>query len=692
VKYASKNRVGWVFASLVTALVVQRSVPNAQTVSFGVVWGDERDPTEAMVGINADDDNDDGVPDLAEVSSLGVATDNDISEVSVQGVSTGAVRVSVTGGLRLVTPTGVVTEATVAVVGRRATVGVMGVAVSAQPRDAAIVFTAGGVTKRVEITVVSVGLLRGDNTPLYAHRDAVGLSHEITTNDTLPRNSTWENRSDDLDNVRVEVWDPASSGASQVRIESLGTPVSIGVTPDGLRAQLASVPVVRPVAGVALRSRFVRLVGDDLDLRAPGVQGQTLLVGLRDRVRVRYARPGVAGSASVDLRVGRPGNEDGPLAARRAHWRVLVLRHRGTTSGPVVGDTDVGALRIARRQVEIANEVYLQCSMTWGDPATADVAVVDVPRDVLLSVGDNDGLASAGGTIRFTANRTVVGPVRVAPGLRPVETARAIATAMRAQGFVTHVTENARTDYGAFGSADIVARDRQGRLVTFAPVGTEPLTSDRMQRLAIGRVDLSDGIEEFNNLNSATGTLEERTLVKPLADDNPGTIELFVINRFTRGTRIGEAFVEGAHGAVHNGLLIDRAGISAEREAWTQSHEAGHILLDQPWHPDNMGPDRPWLLMDADANLAAVTGPKRLTAEECARIHQRSGVQAVPALFERYDVVARSPRAAEFVRWPAEPLYVQGSVTTPSATDGGSGGSDAVADPSGHELGVTLFP
>ncbi len=153
--------------------------------------------------------------------------------------------------------------------------------------------------------------------------------------------------------------------------------------------------------------------------------------------------------------------------------------------------------------------------------------------------------------------------------------------------------------------------------------------------MTVGRVDLADGIDEFNNLNSASGTLEERSLVKPLADDDPSSIELFVINRFARGTRIGEAFVEGAAGAIVNGLLIDRAGISAEREAWTQSHEAGHILLDQPWHPDNMGPDRPWLLMDADASLAAVTGPKRLTAEECARIHQQSGVEARCRRFSR---------------------------------------------------------
>ncbi len=218
------------------------------------------------------------------------------------------------------------------------------------------------------------------------------------------------------------------------------------------------------------------------------------------------------------------------------------------------------------------------------------------------------------------------------------------------------MTTNARTDYGAFGSADVTAHDRAGRPVSFAAIGASAISTDARQTVTVGRVDLGDGVDEFNNLNSASGTLEERALIKPLTDGDPGTIDLFVINRFARGTRIGEAFVEGAAGAIFNGLLVDRAGISAEREAWTQSHEAGHILLDQPWHPDNTGPDRPWLLMDADASLGAVTGPKRLSVEECARIHQQSGVGAVPAVLARFDEARVSPRALEFARWPAEAL------------------------------------
>ncbi len=673
---------------LLGALATPASTPHAQSSPLSIVWPTgEGDPVEALVSLDADDDDDDGVPDLAAPPS----DDDEVVRVTVRNVTTGAVRVSVEGGVRIVTPGGLATSFNAPVREGRAEVLLVGVAASARARDASVTLSAGAESQRVELTVVAATMLDGHNAPRFAHRDAVGLSHEITTDETLPRRASWGEVSGDVDNVRVEVWDPGASSQATARVEALGTSASVGLAPGALRGQIAGLALARPTSGLPHRSGFVRLVGDDLDLRAPGVQGQTLLVGLRDRVRVHYQRPGVAGEATGDLRVGRPGNEDGPLAARRARWHIVVLRQRGDRTGPVVGNDDEGALRIARRQVSIANEVYLQCAMTWGDPERADVTVAEPARDALLSVGDNDGLAAAGGAVRVMVNSVAVGPVQLQPGWRPIDTARALATAMRARGFTVRVTENPRTDYGAWGSADLVARDRSGHLASFAPVGTNPLSTDAQQSVAIGRVDLRDGIDEFNNLNSASGTLEERALVKPLGDDDPRTVDLLVINRFARGTRIGEAFVEGAAGTWVNGLLIDRAGISAEREAWTQSHEAGHILLDQPWHPDNMGPDRPWLLMDADASLAAVTGPKRLTVDECARIHQRSGVDAVPGLLERYDTVRVSPRASEFAAWPAAPLYPrEGDARDVAAQPTNTAVTTGPADVSSTEAGVTL--
>ena len=63
----------------------------------------------------------------------------------------------------------------------------------------------------------------------------------------------------------------------------------------------------------AMIATVMRLVADEVDLRAPGVQSQTLLVGLRDRVRATYTRRGLAGRASSDLRAPIPN--DLPTAA-----------------------------------------------------------------------------------------------------------------------------------------------------------------------------------------------------------------------------------------------------------------------------------------------------------------------------------------------------------------------------------------
>ena len=133
-------------------------------------------------------------------------------------------------------------------------------------------------------------------------------------------------------------------------------------------------------------------------------------------------------------------------------------------------------------------------------------------------------------------------------------------------------------------------------------------------------------------MTALAGTLEERTLIKAIADDDPTTVDLLLINRFSSGARQGEAFIESDAGSIVNTLILDRNGIRQQRAAWTVAHELGHVLLDQPFHPDNTGPDRPWLLMDADSSLGLITGPKRITWDECHRARARSGPDAVPTL------------------------------------------------------------
>src|SRR5262249_11721261 len=158
----------------------------------------------------------------------------------------------------------------------------------------------------------------------------------------------------------------------------------------------------------------------------------------------------------------------------------------------------------------------------FGAPEEADVRVEDPPPPWLLAVGDDDGLpAAGGGTLRLRVDGHALAPVTTRAGALPVETALDVAAAARAAGFRATGIENAPTENGAGHSADVLVRSREGRPATLAADGSAPLSTDARQHVRIGSVDLADGITEFDNMNATAGSLEERTLLRALADDDP---------------------------------------------------------------------------------------------------------------------------------------------------------------------------
>jgi hypothetical protein len=471
---------------------------------------------------------------------------------------------------------------------------------------------------------VTLRLLDAANGPLEPERDALAVSQLVTNGDTWSRTgfgSISPGRSD----VRVEVIDPRSSADTvAVSLDSLAADGG------GARSRLQLL-ARRFRNGGPYRSEFVRLVGDETDRGARGVEGRVLRVALRDRVSLRYA------DQTAVYRVGRPGGENGAEAARQARLRVHVLR-RGAGEPAVIGNDDADALRLVREQLRVANEVWLQCQLTFGEPSQVPIDVLDPPGPTLLAISDKDGLpARGGGELAFTIDGQSIGPIATRAGATPVETGRDLVRAIVARGFDAELTENLRTRYGAGASADILIRRRSGQFVTIAPRPAEPLSTDARQKLSIGSVDLRDGLREFDNSTAQVGTLEERTLLKGLSDDDPSTIDLFIVSRFEFATRQGEAFIAAGRGPIANAVIIDRNGLRQAPLAWTLAHEIGHVLLDDPMHPDNVGPDRPWLLMDADNGRGTVNGPKRLRPEECARVRRVSANARAPLLVP-YDV------------------------------------------------------
>jgi len=474
--------------------------------------------------------------------------------------------------------------------------------------------------------------LDADNRPI-PDSGALGISRRVTHDRSLPRDAAALTVSPDPDNFRLQFTDsrePRSVVYATLQALSQLDRRAAGQAESSERhGLLRHVPLLRVAGTHQFRSPFLRLVSDATDVSAPDVGLQLLRAQLGDQVLATL----VQGDAAAKQRVG--SSSERARDSLRGTLRVFVLRQqRG--GAPVLGKNDDEAVELARRQVEIANEIWAQCNVDFGRPESAEVRVVDPPGPTLLAFGDLDGLPARGdGEVSLRAGGKLIGPVRTQAGALPEQTALAVARAARAQGLLADVSLNPRADHGAHPSADLVLRDGAGDVLVISADAGRPMGTDAQQTVRVGWVDLADGISEFDNTISAVGTLEERTLVKVLGDGDPATIDVFLVNRFVNRDRQGEAFIEADGSSMANALIFDRNAVRYERQAWVQAHELGHVLLDEPLHPDNVGPDRPWLLMDADARQGRVGGPKRLTENECAQARRRSGPGAFPELLKK---------------------------------------------------------
>src|SRR5581483_8668985 len=93
-------------------------------------------------------------------------------------------------------------------------------------------------------------------------------------------------------------------------------------------------------------------------------------------------------------------------------------------------------------------------------------------------------------------------------------------------------------------TADVLVRRADGTRGTLAPLGKEPLSTDRTLGVCIGDAELDDGLNHFDDLDAVSGTLEERALVKAYQDEDPATVDVFIVPSFSKTGRIGESFID----------------------------------------------------------------------------------------------------------------------------------------------------
>jgi hypothetical protein len=374
-----------------------------------------------------------------------------------------------------------------------------------------------------------------------------------------------------------------------------------------------------PAGAECGRTTPIRATADLVDRTHPSASGRSLMAEVGGTLTV-----GIQGLPIAVIPVGGPrASMLGALDRFRARLRFHVVRS-SAHGQPAVGGDDDGARRIARAELRAASMLWGQCGIHFGPDSETTIDLVDPPPRYLVGVGCDVGLPASGGKIVLDVEGKRVA-IDVKPDDAPVEVAHALAHAVTSAGFSAVVSPNTRIVPGALRTADVLIRKHGGAWANVDTVAGAPLSTDATLPVCLGEVSLGDGLSHFDDLDAVAGTVEERTLVKAYQDDDPGTIDVFVVPSFSKTGRIGESFIDTDGSAIQNVVIVDRAGIRAGSRSYALPHEIGHVLLDMPGHPDDFGVDRPWVLMDADAADATIFGPHRLSVSDCERAVRQSG-------------------------------------------------------------------
>jgi len=355
-----------------------------------------------------------------------------------------------------------------------------------------------------------------------------------------------------------------------------------------------------------------------LDANAPGLRTRSIEGELGGSLQVQVHKKAIAA-----LPIKGPREPEFAAAPFLAKLRLRIVRSFAG-GPPPMGRDDSDAVSILQQEVRVASQLWGQCGIYFGDESSLDIALVDPPEPFLIAVGCDFGLPASGGQINLLVDdrRLSLPTHRREP---PRLVALHLAELGERLGFRAEIEKNAQIMSGALPTFDVSFRRASGERARLRPMPDRRLNTDASLGLCVGTVDLSDGLEHFTNVDSMTGTLEERSLLRAVVDHDPSTIDIVVVDTFSRVGRIGESFVSSEGGSLGNLILLNRAGLREAGRSFALAHELGHILLDYAGHPDDYGVDTPWSLMDSDAVDGTIFGPRHLTLEDCRRALRQSG-------------------------------------------------------------------
>lgn len=557
-----------------------------------------------------DDDDADGVPD-GEATTLGPLARADLVPVDARWV--GATFTAALGRehARLVV------NGKPLAWGERVPAGAM--LQGLVPGRVVVVAERGREEVSIALEVHGVGMRDGARRNVDPTRDHASIERTPPTRVDL---DDADHAYDDPDALRVVVASPEGQALGPVSVESVN---EAGNVLDVLRDVKLRAVACDDGLGCAA-SAPIRFVADDVDRMHPLVADRSIRAEVGGAIVVRDGRGRKLQATRV---LGPRSGPAGSVGRHQLAIRAVVLR-TGPNGAPAVGGNDAGAIASIKQELALASAIWGQCGIGFGTQASLDVKVVSPPPPYLVAIGDDVGLPASGGEVKLRVEGKPLA-FRTKKGWSTRQAALELQRAAERAGFRAALSENARIAPGASPSVDVVMRRLDGQLASVELVSS----SDGTLSVDVGAVDLTDGLQHFGDTDSVAGTLEERALVKAVEDGDPRTVDVIVVPYFAGGGRIGESFIGSDGSSLRNVVILDRAGVRARRTSLTLAHELGHVILDEPGHPDDYGVDTPSLLMDSDASDASPFGPRRITQDECGRALKQSGpASRVPLLSE----------------------------------------------------------
>jgi hypothetical protein len=497
---------------------------------------------------------------------------------------------------------------------------------------------------------------------------------------------------DDPDTFKVEVWDPAAGASVNVKLEALkpvytADPATGALTATSFvefgdaqrRIDALVCNVVSAGTNNTYRSKYMRLVVDEVDRDEPSVAGQVLFVSdmadglgtgaagdndsveiLDQMVRATYEVQRCTGAPKCKVSVVAPIGGDERQRVR-LHFYIIRSDVGVETIPPAVPIATVKQ-QLRRRTFKWYRRVFAQANIA---PKIVSMNVFDPPEENMLCLSHAHGNTSVSGNALTFDIETAAGapiPFRLdlVDGETPLQVGTRVAGALPA-GFTAEVTVTPRAPAAANAACDVIVTATSGDRVTITnplipPAGRMTVEVPRPVLTAVNSAP-QDG-----SLSFLTTETKRYLHMAPVTDD---ALHCILVVGFSAATLLGRAYLPNlaVDPPFQPGLPFRSATIMAHTNAlggvldggdtfpMVSQHESTHILTDMVHTKTGSTNALNQLMAQFAQQNNAVDGPKRLCGGPfLVTLQQNTTLTAVDHNVRLVDLI-RTSGAAKLEAW-----------------------------------------